>query len=155
MFATLRRPDRFAIALLVLVTLAAALAVAARPATASNAAIVISFEKHWVDGPPNYYVGTTSDGGTIEMWVYNPSFVGNVQTFTAELRLSTGGRLLTAMVAGQFNFSTGKVVLNGVVVNGWLAGAQVHEQSQYTGDDPNTGGPIFAGTVQLNPASAN
>ena len=88
------------------------------------------------------------------MFVYDPSVVGNVQKFTAELRLSIGGRSLTAMLDGQFNFSTGEVVLNGVVVHGWLAGAQVHEQSRYAGDDPNTGGPIFAGTVQLMPGSA-
>jgi hypothetical protein len=154
MFTSLPRPDRVAIALLALVTVAASLAVAARPAVASNAAIVISFEKHWIGGPPSHYLGTTGDGGTIEMWVYNPSVVANVQKFTAELRLSTGGRSLTAMLDGQFNFSTGKVVLNGVVVDGWSAGARVHEESQYAGDDPQTGGPIFAGTVRLMPGSA-
>ena len=155
MLAQLRRRDRVAIVVPLLVALAAWLAVAVGPATASNGATVIAFEKHWVGGPPSHYVGTTGDGGTIEMWVYDPSFVGNVQRFTAELRLSIGGRSLTAMLDGQFNFSTGTVVLNGVVVDGWLVGAQVHEQSQYAGDDPNTGGPIFAGTVQLMPASAN
>jgi hypothetical protein len=153
MFARLRRRDRLALALLVLVALGASLAVAACPATASNSATVISFEKHWVGGPPSHYVGETSDGGTIEMWVYDPYVVGNVQRFTAELRLAIGGHSLTAMLSGQFNFSTGRVVLNGTVVDGWLAGAQVHEESQYVGDDPGTGGPIFRGTVQLMPRS--
>jgi hypothetical protein len=154
MLARLQQRDRVAIAVVLITALAAWLAVAVGPATASNAATVISFEKHWVGGPPSHYLGTTSDGGTIEMWVYDPSFSGNVQKFTAELRVSTGGRSLTAMLDGQFNFSTGKVVLNGVVVDGWLAGAQVHEESQYVGDDPSTGGPVFAGTVQLMPGSA-
>jgi hypothetical protein len=149
-----RLRERTGKALLLLVSCLAALAVAA-PASASNAATVISFEKHWVGGPPSHYLGETSGDGTIEMWVYDPSFVGNVQKFTAELRLSIGGRSLAAMLDGQFNFSTGRVVLNGVVIDGWLAGAQVHEQSQYTGDDPDTGGPIFVGTVKLMPASAD
>jgi hypothetical protein len=149
MFARLRRRDRVALALLVLVALGASLAVVARPATASNAATVISFEKRWVDGPPNHYVGETSDGGTIEMWVYDSYVVGNVQRFTTELRLAGGGRSLTAMLSGHFNFSTGRVVLNGTVVDGSLTGAHVHEESQYVGDDPETGGPIFAGNVRL------
>lgn len=151
MLARLPRRDRVAIVLLLVAALGS-LAVAARPATASNAAQVISFEKRWVE--PGHYLGTTGDGGTIEMWVYDVSFAGNVQKFTATLQLSLGGRSLTAVLDGQFNFSTARVVLNGVVVDGWLAGAQVHEESRYTGDDPVTRGPIFAGTVQLMPASA-
>lgn len=151
MLARLPRRDRVAIVLLLVAALGS-LAVAARPATASNAAQVISFEKRWVE--PGHYLGTTGDGGTIEMWVYDVSFAGNVQKFTATLQLSLGGRSLTAVLDGQFNFSTARVVLNGVVVDGWLAGAQVHEESRYTGDDPVTGGPVFAGTVQLMPASA-
>ncbi|HUH14322.1 MAG TPA: hypothetical protein VML35_00395, partial [Gaiellaceae bacterium] len=72
MLARLRPRDLAATAVLVL----AALAIAA-PATASNAAIVIPFEKQFVgsvedgpEGPANYYVGTAGDDGTIEMWVY-------------------------------------------------------------------------------------
>ena len=152
MLARLQRRDRVAIMLLLLAALTASLAVAARPATASNAPTVIAFEKRWIE--PGHYLGTTSDGGAIEMWVYGVSFPGNVQKFTATLQLSLGGRSLTAVLEGQFNFSTGKVVLNGVVVEGWLAGAQVHEESRYTGDDPETGGPTFAGTVKLMPGSA-
>lgn len=153
MFAMLRPRDRRAIALLpLLAALAMSGAVAAQPAAASNAATVISFEKRWIE--PGHYLGATGDGGTIEMWLYGVSFVGNVQKFTATLQLSVGGRSLTAILDGQFNFSTGRVVLNGVVVDGWLAGAQVHEESQFTGIDPATGGPTFAGTVQLMPASA-
>jgi hypothetical protein len=152
MLARLPRRNRFAIMLLLLASLVTSLAVAARPATASNAAVVIAFEKRWIG--PGHYVGTTSTGGTIEMWVYDVSFAGNVQKFTATLQLSLDGLSLTAVLEGQFNFSTGRVVLNGVVVDGWLAGAQVHEESRYTGDDSETGGPTFAGTVQLMPASA-
>ena len=137
---------------ILLVTLLAmgALVVSAGTGTASNAAIVISFEKHSVG--PGHYVGTACDGGTIDMQLANSSVTGNVQHFTATVRLEcTGGRALTAVLDGSFNFSTGKTVLNGTVVDGWLAGAQVHEEGQLVGFDPLT----FVGTVQLMPGSAD
>lgn len=146
-----RARERLAGITLLLVSLLAGFGVAA-PAWASDAAIVIPFEKHWVE--PGHYVGSACDGGTIEMFVYDSSITGGVQHFTATLNLSVGTRSLTAILDGRFNFSTGRVVLNGVVVDGWLKGAQAHEESRYTGDDQNTGGPVFAGTVQLMPGSA-
>ena len=147
-----RARERLAgITLLLLVSLLGAFAVAA-PAWASNAAVVIPFEKHWVE--PGHYLGSACDGGTIEMFVSDSSVTGGVQHFTATLNLSVGIHSLTAILHGDFNFSTGRVVLNGVVVDGWLKGAQIHEESRYTGNDRNTGGPIFAGTVQLMPGSA-
>ena len=135
--------------LLVLLALAA-LAGWAGTATASNAAVVISFEKHWI--APGHYVGTACDGGTIDMQLSNSSVTGNVQQFTATVQLACAGRgALTAVLDGSFNFSTGKTVLNGTVVDGWLAGAQVHEEGQLVGLDPFT----FVGTVQLMPGSAD
>jgi hypothetical protein len=135
-------------ALLLLVSLVLTLAITA-PASASNAAIVVPFEKQWVG--PGHYVGTAGSGGAIEMWVSDSWFPGKVQQFTATLELSLDGNTLTAVLEGRFNFSTARVVLNGVVTDGWLEGAQVHEESQLTGLDPLT----FAGTVQLMPASAD
>lgn len=143
-----RARDRTGMTLLVLVSLLAAFAVAT-PATASNAAIVVPFEKQWVG--PGHYIGTAGDGGTIEMFVSDSWYPGNVQQFTARLELSLDGGSLTAILEGRFNFSTARVVLNGVVTEGWLQGAQVHEESQLTGLDPLT----FAGTVQLMPASSD
>jgi hypothetical protein len=136
--------------LLVFISILAGLALATT-APASNRAIVVPFEKHWIG--PGHYLGTAGDDGTIEMWVYDVSFNGNIQQFSATLELSLDERTLTARLAGHFNFSTGRVVLNGQVTDGWLSGAQVHEESQYVGDDPDTGGPIFAGTVRLMPGS--
>lgn len=157
MLAKIRPRDLAVTAALVLVALAAALAVAV-PAGASNAAIVIPFEKQFVgsvedgpEGPANYYVGTAGDDGTIEMWVYGSRVTGGVQHFTATLKLSIGGESLTAVLEGRFNFSTLRVVLNGDVVEGWLAGARVHEESELVGFDPLT----FAGTIRLMPGSAD
>jgi opacity protein-like surface antigen len=135
----------------------AALAVAASSAPASSSSIVIPFEKHAVG--PGHYVGTTGDGGTIEMQVYDSSFTGGdpetsdhwIQHFKATLQLTVGGQSLTAALDGQFNFTTRQVVLNGVVLDGWLSGAQIHEESKVTGFSPLT----FVGTVMLMPGSAS
>jgi hypothetical protein len=135
--------------LLVALLAISALVASAGTATASNDAIVITFEKHWVG--PGHYVGTACDGGTIDMQLADSSVTGNVQHFTATVRLEcAGARSLTAVLDGSFNFSTGKTVLNGTVVDGWLAGAQVHEEGQLVALDPLT----FVGTVQLLPGSS-
>jgi hypothetical protein len=118
-------------------------------AAASNAVIVIPFEKHWVG--PGHYVGTACDGGSIDMQLSNSSVTGDVQHFTATVQVALPGRSLTAVLDGSFNFSTGNTVLNGAVVNGWLAGARVHEEGRLVGFDPLT----FVGTVQLMPSSAD
>lgn len=117
-------------------------------ALASNAATVIPFEKQWVG--PGHYVGTAGDDGTIEMFIDDSSFTGDVQHFTATVLLSFPDRSLTAILKGRFNFDTGRAVLNGSVVEGWLEGAQVHEESQLVDFNPLT----FVGTVQLMPGSA-
>ena len=135
----------------------AALAVSATGVSASSSSIVIPFEKHAIG--PGHYVGTAGDGGTIELQVYDSRFTGGdpetsdhwVQHFKATLRLTVGGQSLTAALEGQFNFTTLQTVLNGVVVDGWLSGAQVHEEGQVTSFSPLT----FVGTVMLMRGSAN
>lgn len=135
----------------------AALALTASSASASSSAIVIPFEKHAVG--PGHYVGTAGDGGTIDLQVYDSSFTGGdpatsdhwIQHFKATLQLTVGGQSLTASLDGQFNFTTRQTVLNGVVVDGWLSGAQVHEEGKVTSFSPLT----FVGTVMLMRGSAN
>jgi hypothetical protein len=117
-------------------------------ASASNAPVVIPFEKHWVG--PGHYVGTACEGGTIEMQVSNSSVTGNVQHFSVTIWATVPGHAFTAVLDGTFNFSTGKTLLNGTVTEGWLAGAQAHEEGQLV--DPDT--LTFTGTLQLMPASA-
>ena len=121
-------------------------------ASASNAVIVIPFEKHFVGTVEecNRYVGS-ADGGTIEMLICDSWFTGDVQHFTATVLLDLGeDRSLTAILDGRFDFNTLKVVLNGSVVDGWLEGARVHEESQLVGFAPLT----FEGIVKLMPGSA-
>ncbi|MDQ3379630.1 MAG: hypothetical protein M3546_04830 [Actinomycetota bacterium] len=132
-----------------------ALAASAATATASNGAIVLSFEKQGsvVD---SHYVGTATGGVTVDMQLSDKYYTGNVQHFTATMRLEwPDGRVLTALLDGRFNGSTGKTVLNGEVVSGWLAGAQVHEEGQLVAFDSTTLVATFVGTVQLMPGSAD
>ena len=149
MFVSSRVRARRYVALTALLVPLVVAALAAPAAPASNAAIVMSFEKHWIG--PGHYVGTIGDGGTIEMFVYDSTVTGGVQHFTTTLLVVFPDRSLTAVLDGRFNFSTARVALNGTVTEGWLQGARVHEESQVTGTDPLT----FAGTVQLMPGSAH
>jgi hypothetical protein len=137
-----------ATALVLPVTIVAAAAVANTPASASSEPIRISFEKHWVE--PGHYVGTTSDGGSIEMWVSNSTVTGNMQHFDVTISATVADESFTAALEGTLNFSTAKTLLNGTVTEGWLEGAQIHEQGQLVEVDPLT----FTGTLQLMPASA-
>jgi hypothetical protein len=140
-----------------LVLALAALAVTASSVSASSSSMVIPFEKHAVG--PGHYVGTAGDGGTIEMQVYDSRFTGGdpetsdhwIQHFKATLQLTVGGQSLTAALDGQFNFTTRQTVLNGVVLDGWLSGAQIHEEGTLTGFAPLT----FVGTVMLMRGSAD
>lgn len=119
------------------------------PVAATQAPIILEFEKAAVG--PGHYQGTVEGGGTIEMWLFDSSVIGNTQHFSAlvEVAGSTGGSF-TAVVSGQINFSTGRVVLNGTVTGGSLAGARIHEESQLVGVDPFR----FVGSVQVMPASS-
>jgi len=134
-----------------------ALAVSASGVSASSSSIVIPFEKHAVG--PGHYVGTAGNGGTIEMQVYDSRFTGGdpetsdhwVQHFKATLQLTVSGQSLTAALDGQFNFTTRQTVLNGIVLDGWLSGAQIHEEGKVTSFSPLT----FVGTVMLMRGSAN
>jgi hypothetical protein len=139
-------------ALLVALLALSALAAQVGTTAASNAVIVVPFDKQGAEG---HYVGTACDGGTIEMQLANSSVTGNVQHFTATVRLECpGGRALTAVMDGSFNFTTGKTVLDGTVADGWLTGAQVHEEGQLVAYDPATKVGRFVGTIRLMPGSA-
>jgi hypothetical protein len=56
----------------------------------------------------------------------------------------------TARLNGILNNNTGKVVMNGTVIEGWLTGARVHEEGQLI--DPET--LQFEGTIQINTATS-
>lgn len=129
------------VALMALVALTAPVMAAQRP-------LVLEFEKQWAG--PGYYRGTIDGGGEIQMWLSDSEVLGNTQHFTADVAvIGSSAGSFTAVVSGQINFSTGRVVLNGIVTSGALDGAQVQEESQLV--DPNIGS--FVGTIQIMPAS--
>jgi hypothetical protein len=135
-------------ALPVLVVLVGVVAGWTAPASASQAPIAIEFEKRSFGS--GRYVGTTGDGGSIEMQVSNSSVTGNMQHFSVTIWATVGGESFTAVLDGTFNFSTAKTLLNGAVTEGWLVGARAHERGQLAGLDPLT----FTGTLWLIPGSA-
>lgn len=65
--------------------------------------------------------------------------------------VSAGAQSFTAVLDGTLNTLTGQVEMDGRVVNGRLAGAQVHEEGQLV--DPQLG--RFQGTITIFPATAN
>jgi hypothetical protein len=63
--------------------------------------------------------------------------------------IDAGAQSFTAHLSGILNNGTGSVVMNGPVVDGFLEGAQVHEQGHLT--DANT--LRFEGTIRVMPDS--
>ena len=61
-----------------------------------------------------------------------------------------GAQSFVADLGGILNTDTGRVVMDGTVVDGWLRGARVHEEGQLV--DSQT--LHFVGTIRLMPASA-
>jgi hypothetical protein len=140
--------------ILLLLLAVGTLAGLAGTAAASNDVIVLPFEKQG-SVLDSHYVGTAAGGVNIDMQLSEKYYTGNVQHFTATLTLEwPDGRVLTALLDGRFDGSTGKTVLNGEVVSGWLRGAQVHEEGQLIAFDSTTMVATFVGTVQLMPESA-
>jgi hypothetical protein len=64
--------------------------------------------------------------------------------------VSAGEKSFTARLRGILNNQTGKVVMNGTVSEGWLKGAQVHEEGQLV-NPANLG---FTGTIRIMTATA-
>jgi hypothetical protein len=95
------------------------------------------------------------------------TFVGEVLSFTpfdngviadvrARYEVRAGAHSFTAEIEGKQNNETATAVLNGVVTEGWLAGARVHVEfdviSTCTGKPE---GPCFRGTIRVMPGSAD
>ena len=62
----------------------------------------------------------------------------------------TTGQSFVADLSGVLNIETGAVVMNGTVVEGYLLGAQVHEEGQLINADTLR----FQGTIQVTAAEA-
>jgi hypothetical protein len=68
----------------------------------------------------------------------------------------TGLRSFTALIEGNQNNSTASAVLNGVITEGWMAGAQVHVTFDViTPCDFGTRNVCFQGTIRVMQGSAH
>ena len=116
-----------------------------------NAPVYLTFDKSSV--APGVWEGTVA--GDVE---------GNLTTVLRDLRVTgpiwhvefdwiidAGDQSFTARLTGILNTNTGYVVMNGTVIEGWLEGAQVHEDGQLI--DPDT--LRFQGAIRLMPATAD
>lgn len=79
--------------------------------------------------------------------------IWHIQTVWTVTNTRDGAKNFVAHLNGTLDVVSGKLLLNGEIVSGFLAGAQVHEQGVLTGFTP-AGGTIFRGTLWIMPGSA-
>jgi hypothetical protein len=130
-----------------------AAAVVASGAFGSNAPVLVTFDKHVVDPVAFAFEGTAGGDVTGDLHsqlVSLSASSGPILQIAFDWTVSAGAKSFTARTEGIWNTKTGSVVMNGTVIDGYLLGAQVHEEGQLL--DPAT--LHFAGTLQLMPASA-
>jgi len=133
--------------------LAFAFGVTSRPAQAADAApVYLTFAKSDPDG--NYVWNGTVGGdlnGDLETVLLGFSASSKILNVEFDWIVSAGENSFTARMSGILDTETGKVVMNGTIIDGWLKGAQVHEEGQLV--DLDSSG--FAGTIRIMPASAD
>jgi hypothetical protein len=125
-------------------------ALGAAQASASSAPIVIPYAKT-CDQTVGHCVGSAGNGGTFEMQVtsFRPS--GKAAQLTVTEWVRVGNISFRAEMNGHAS-PAGFIVLNGTVMEGSFAGAQVHQRSNLVGIDGTT--TAWTGELQLLPASA-
>jgi predicted small secreted protein len=116
--------------------------------------------------PVNLTFSKEAISGTVWEGTVGGDLTGQLETRLLELR-ETGpvwhvvfdwivtaddpAKSFTARLKGTLHTKTGKVVMNGQVIEGWLEGAQVHEEGQLI--DPKT--YAFEGIIRIMAGSAN
>jgi hypothetical protein len=125
--------------------------VAAQP----NAPVNLTFDKAAVDpGNPGVWLGTVSGDieGTLETTLLDVRETGQVWhiEFEFDINADDPSESFTAHLNGILNLNTGRVVMNGTVIDGYLEGARVHEEGQLV--DPDT--LQFQGLIRIMPATA-
>jgi hypothetical protein len=148
-----RRSKRMRATALVVALVAAGLLFLAAPARAS-APLQLTFEKEAV--APGAWEGTVSGDIDGDLTTFltgctgpNPC-EGAIWHVEFDWIIDAGAESFTAHLSGVLNNVTGSVVMDGTVVDGFLEGAQVHEQGQLV--DAAT--LRFEGTIQVMPATA-
>ena len=120
-------------------------------ASASSARIVIPYGPKTCDETVGHCVGPAGDGGTLVMQVTSFRATGNAAQLTLTEWITVGDISFTANMNGNVS-PHGFIVLNGTVMEGSFAGAQVHQRSNLVGG-PATAS-AWTGQLQIMPASA-
>jgi hypothetical protein len=140
-----------------MVAILAAFALAAFPQAASAGAsldlspVRLQFDKQ--GGAGGVWNGTiTGDAdGSLTTQLLSLEPAGPILKVSFAWIVSAGEQSFTAVLYGTLNTLTGQVEMNGTIVEGWLAGAQVHEAGQLV--DPAAG--RFQGTITIFPTTAD
>jgi hypothetical protein len=136
---------------LLLVVAATAIAAAATSAAASKEPVRFDFDKSISDPVGLVWRGSVSGdaSGELTTRLTDLRIAGPVWHVRFDWIIAAGTRSFVADLTGTLNTDTGQVVMNGVVVEGWLRGAQVHEEGQLV--DATT--LRFIGAIRVMPAS--
>ena len=121
-----------------IVLLAAILAaVVTAPAASTSAPVTLAFDKRFdpartaANGAPTWTGTIAGDGwsGSLEAVLTDYRASGVVEHVCVTHAVDAGTRSFTWEGCGTFNNVTNRIVLNGEVVSGWMAGARVHDDA--------------------------
>ena len=93
----------------------------------------------------------TAGSGTIAVKLLAAELRGEALHIELEVAVAAGARSSTIQLSGVFNEVTTRGVMSGVVSNGWLAGAQAHQEAARF--DPASPARL-TGTLRLMTGSA-
>jgi hypothetical protein len=121
-------------------------------AAEASTPVNLSFAQADPDGDFIWHGTVSGDiSGSLETRLLSISQAGKILHVEFDWIVDAGEQSFTARLKGTLDSETGTVTMNGTVIEGYLAGAQVHEQGQLV--NPATSG--FEGTIRLMPASAD
>jgi opacity protein-like surface antigen len=137
---------------LLLVVATAAVAASAAGASPSTTPVRIAFDKSISDPAAFVWSGAVSGdvSGGLTTRLTGLTVTGPIWHVRFDWIIDAGERSFVADLTGTLNTDTGQVVMDGTVVEGWLSGAQVHEEGRLV--DPTT--LRFVGEILVLPASA-
>lgn len=137
---------------LLFVVAAAAIAGGATSAAASNEPVRLDFDKSISDPAALVWNGSVSGdvSGALTTKLTDLRVSGAIWHVRFDWIIDAGSRSFVADLTGTLNTNTGRVVMDGTVAEGWLQGAQVHEEGQLV--DPAT--LRFVGEIRVMPATA-
>ncbi len=115
----------------------------------------LNFSKALASVTPMVWKGSVSGdvNGELETRLLNLRVTGVIWQveFDWIITAANPAQSFTARLSGTLNTKTGKVVMNGVVIDGYLEGAQVHEEGLLIDQAASR----FEGTIRVAPQTAD